>query len=248
MPPPAYLEGHISIRAALVGRSRPVHRLLIAAEGVRAARDAQRLAGLAAQAGIPVERAPRSEIDAIAGGRSHGGMLAEVGERSHVSLETLARNDRPFVVMLDGVEDPYNYGAAVRSLYAAGVTGLVVRPRSWSTATAIVARASAGASELTPTALADDPMIAASALRAAGLRIACAAEQTGSQSVHDADLRIPLFVLIGGERRGVMRAMLNEADLLLRIPYARSSAPSLGTAAAAAVIGFEVARQRASKE
>ena len=244
MPPPTYLEGHISIRAALAGKSRPVHRLLIADEGVRAAHEAERLAVLARQAGIPMERPPRAEIDALAGGRSHGGMLAEVGERWHVSLASLAEAERPFVVMLDGVEDPYNYGAAVRSLYAAGVTGLVVRPRSWLTATAIVARASAGASELISTALADDPMVAAAELRRAGLTIACAAERPGSVPIHEADLRGPLFVLIGGERRGVMRTMLDQADLLLRIPYARAQAPSLGTAAAAAVIGFEIAHQR----
>jgi 23S rRNA (guanosine2251-2'-O)-methyltransferase len=107
-----------------------------------------------------------------------------------------------------------------------------------------VARASAGASELIPTALAEDPMVAATELRRAGLAIACAAERPGSVPIHAADLRGPLFVLIGGERRGVMRTMLDQADLLLRIPYARVGAPSLGTAAAAAVIGFEVARQR----
>lgn len=238
------LEGHLSIEAALRAESRPIHRVLLAAEGVRADREARRIVGLSAQRGVPVERRPRNEIDALASGRSHGGMLAEVGERRHVKLTELAVANA-FVVMLDGVEDPYNFGAALRSLYAAGATGLVIRPRSWEGATAIVARASAGASELLPIALADDPLAAADVLARAGLLIAVATDDARAQSLYTADLRPPLFLLIGGERRGVAKAVRKRADLSVRIPYARTDAPSLGTAPAAAIIGFEVMRQRA---
>ncbi len=240
----AFLEGHISVEAALRGHSRPIHRVLIAADGVRAEREARRIRSLAAAAGIAVELQPRATIDLLASGRSHGGIIAEVGERYLVPLAQLAV-DAAFVVMLDGIEDPYNFAAALRSLYAAGATGLVVRPRSWATATAIVARASAGASELLPTAEADDPSLASAELGRAGLRSILAAERSDATSLYEADLLGPLFVLIGGERRGVMRAAVEAAETIVRIPYARSDAPSLGTAAAAAIIGFEVMRQRA---
>ena len=239
----ALLEGHISVEAALRGRSRPIHRVLMASEGVRAEREARRIRSLAAAAGIPVELQPRAIIDELASGRSHGGIIAEVGERYLVPLVELAV-DAAFVVMLDGIEDPYNFAAALRSLYAAGATGLVMRPRSWTTATAVVARASAGASELLPTAEADDPALATAELARTGLRSVIAAERRDAISVYEADLIGPLFLLIGGERRGVMRAAIDAADTIVRIPYARSDAPSLGTAAAAAVIGFEVMRQR----
>ncbi len=239
----AFLEGHISIEAALRGGSRPIHRILVAVEGVRAERAERRIASLAATRSVPLQRMPRDEMDGLSSGRTHGGMLAEVGERDLVPLSELAV-PRAFVVMLDGVEDPYNFGAAVRSLYAAGATGLVIRPRSWTSATAIVARASAGASELLPTAETDDPLEAVEVLSAAGLRVAIASERPDAVSLYDQSLCEPLFVLIGGERRGVARGVLDRADLL-RIPYARGDAPSLGTAAAAAVIGFEVMRQRA---
>lgn len=239
----AFLEGHISVEAALRGRSRPIHRVLIAADGVRAEREARRIRSLAAAGGIAVELQPRATIDALASGHSHGGIIAEVGERYVVPLAALA-GEAAFVVMLDGIEDPYNFAAALRSLYAAGATGLVVRPRSWVTATAVVARASAGASELLPTAEADDPSVAAAALSRAGLRSVVAAERGDARSLYEADLRGPVFVLIGGERRGVARAAINAAETVVRIPYARTDAPSLGTAAAAAIIGFEVMRQR----
>lgn len=238
----ALLEGHVSIEAALRARSRPIHRVLIAAEGVRADRAAQRIQALASRQELPVVFLERAEIDRLASGRSHGGTLAEVGERYHVELEELAADD-PFVVMLDGIEDPYNYGAALRSLYAAGATGLVARPRAWGPATAVVTRASAGASELLPSAVVESPVEALDVFARAGLRTVVAAERSESVSLYEVDLAGPLFVLIGGERRGVTRPALDAADVVMRIPYARD-APSLGTAAATAVIAFEVMRQR----
>jgi 23S rRNA (guanosine2251-2'-O)-methyltransferase len=245
VPPPSFLEGHVSVEAALVGTSRPIHRVLIAAEGVRNDRAAARIARLAGAANVPLERPPRTLIDGLAVGSSHGGVIAEVGERFVSSLSEVASGPDPFVVLLDGIEDPYNYGAAIRSLYAAGATGVVVRNRNWLHAVALVARASAGTSELVPVAVIEDPVEATRALRAAGLAVVVAAEAAGALPLQQIDLRRPLFLLIGGERRGIMRSLLSEADVLARIPYARPEAPSLGTAAAAAVIGFEVMRQRA---
>jgi 23S rRNA (guanosine2251-2'-O)-methyltransferase len=189
-----------------------------------------------------VELQPRAMIDELASGLCHGGIIAEVGERYVVPLVELAVASA-YVVRLDVIEDPYNFAAALRSLYAAGATGLVIRPRSWTTATAVVARASAGASELLPTAEADDPALATAELARTGLRSVIAAERRDAISLYEADLVGPLFLLIGGERRGVMRAAIDAAETIVRIPYARSDAPSLGTAAAAAVIGFEVMSQ-----
>ncbi len=148
-----------------------------------------------------------------------------------------------FIVMLDGIEDPFNHGQAVRALFAAGVDGLVVR-RSWETALAVVTRASAGASELMPTATAVDPEEAAEVCHAAGMRVACAVADAEAVELHQADLRGGLLLLIGGERRGVTRSVVEGADLLVRIGYGRERAPDLGAAAAAAVIGFEALRQR----
>ncbi|HET8587531.1 MAG TPA: TrmH family RNA methyltransferase, partial [Candidatus Limnocylindria bacterium] len=223
----------------------PVHRVLIAVEGVRDAAAASRIALLARDRGVPLERPSRQTIDAVAAGASHGGIVAEVGERHAVDLDELANASDPFVVLLDGIEDPYNFGAALRGLYAAGATGLVLRTRNWLSAAAVVARASAGASELLPIAVVDEIASAVRRLRGAGLRVACAAERPGALPIQQVDLRAPLLLLIGGERRGVMRSLIAEADVLLRIPYARKGAPSLGAAVAAAVIGFEVQRQRA---
>ena len=239
----ALLEGRLSIEAALECDSREVQQLLID----EAKRYDWRLSQLARQAdvaGIPLTYRKRVEIDAAAQGKSHGGIVAAVGERRYAPLESLLPGDAPaFIVMLDGVEDPYNFGGAIRALYAAGAHGLVVTPRSWTSASAIVGRSSAGASERIPMAVAESAAAAADFFRARGLTVAATTDSDNTASLYAADLRQPLFLLVGGERRGITRS-LHSADLRLRIPYGRDFAGSLGTLAAASVLAFEVMRQR----
>ena len=237
-----WLEGRIAVEAAVRGRSREIDVICIR-QG-KLDRQIGRLVKAAAAAAIPVERVTADFIAARVSGQSHGGVIAQAGARRFVSLDDLcALATSPLIVMLDGVEDPFNFGQAVRALYAAGVDGLVVRPRNWLTAAGVVARASAGTSELMPTAVAATALAAADFYREQGFTIACAA-LTDSQSIYEVDLTAPLFLLIGGEKRGITRSFLAQADLRLRIPYGRAFDPSLGTAAAAAVLGFEALRQR----
>jgi 23S rRNA (guanosine2251-2'-O)-methyltransferase len=136
----------------------------------------------------------------------------------------------------------------VRTLYAAGVNGLVLRPRNWLSAAAVVTRASAGATEWMPTAVAETAEEAAAFYRQAGLAVACTSQQTDSISIYKADLTTPLFLLLGGEKRGITRSFLAQADLKLEIPYGREQfQQSLGTVAAAAILSFEIRRQRLQK-
>ena len=205
----------------------------------------RRLEQMARKAQISVERVSGETIDALAGGRTHGGVLARVGPYRFAEIAGLtAGKPTPFIAMIDGVEDPFNFGSSVRALYAAGADGLVLRPRNWLSAAGVVARASAGASEMIPTALAETAAEAAAFFRSQGLTVACATDERGSISVYDADLTQPLFLLIGGEKRGVTRSFLDSADLKLRIPYGREVPHSLGTASATAIIAFELMRQR----
>ncbi len=240
----AVLEGFVSVRAALKAGSRPIHAILI--------RQDKRDAGIAwlertaHTAGIPVQRVPASEIETHVSGSTHGGVIALVGPRRLVTLEELAAGHAtPFVAMIDGVEDPFNFGQAVRALYAAGCDGLVLRPRNWLSAAGIVARASAGASEWLHTAIAETVEDAAEHFRRRGLRIAVADEEDAAP-LYDVDLTGPLFLVIGGEKRGITRSFRRGADLRLAIPYGSPFDQSLGTAAATAVIAFEVLRQRRS--
>jgi 23S rRNA (guanosine2251-2'-O)-methyltransferase len=236
------LEGMIAVTAALEAQCRDIHMIYIRDEKRDA--DALRIGRLAASARVPVERVSADIIAQHASGGTHGGILALVGERRYVDFEALISHSAPpFVVMLDGVEDPFNFGQAIRACYVAGAHGLVIRARNWQQSAGVVARASAGAAERMATAVADSADEAAAYFRSRGLRIAVSDSQR-AVSIYEADLTQPLFLLIGGERRGITRAFADKADLRLKIPYGRPFDYALGTTVATAALVFEVMRQR----
>lgn len=241
----AWLEGAISIEAALAAGSREVGVVYVQQDKWDSG--ARRLLKAAEAAGVTVERVGRDFIEERAGGRSHGGVIALVGPRRFVTMAQLIEGKaQPVVIMLDGVEDPFNFGQAVRAIYAAGVDGLVVRRRNWLSAAAVVARASAGASELMAVATAESAEEAADFYRERGLVVACTTEKA-AVSIYEADLSSPLFLLLGGEKRGVTRSFIDQADVRLQIPYGRPFSQSLGAAASAAIVAFEIMRQRQAK-
>ncbi len=239
---PMVVEGHVSIEAVLEADVRPIHRIWATRPGDRRL---PRLRALARERGVVIEAVEASVIDELASGRTHGGVLALVGPRRERSVGELIAEvgEGSMIVMLDGIEDPFNFGQAVRALYAAGVGGLVVR-RSWETGVGTVTRASAGASELMPSARTPSAEDAAEASRRAGYRVVCAVASDDATDLIDADLTGSVFLLIGGERRGVTRSFVEQADARIRIGYGRDRAPELGAAASAAIIGFEALRQR----
>jgi len=238
------LEGALSVSAALKAGRRQVFEILIDENK----RFDQRLGELrlrAKGAAVKLKYVPSTEIADRATGNSHGGVIALAGGRRFEPMADLIPPDRPaFVVMLDGIEDPYNFGFALRALYAAGADGLVLRERNWTSASAIVGRSSAGTSELMPIALAESAMEAASFFRQRGLVVATAAKSSTSVSLFEAELTQPVFVVFGGERRGVTRSFQRGADLLLEIPYGRPFGQSLGAVSAVSILAYEVMRQR----
>lgn len=242
---PMVVEGHVSIEATLEAAVRPIHRIWAVRPGDRRF---GRLRALARERGVLIEQVETEVVDDLARGRTHGGVIALVGARRDRSVGSLLTEvgEGSLVVMLDGIEDPFNFGQAVRALYAAGIDGLVLR-RSWETAVSVVTRAAAGATELLPTATTGSAEEAASAARMAGMRVACAVADADATPLQDADLSGGLFLLVGGERRGVTRSFVEHADVRVRIEYGRDRAPELGAATAAAIIGYEALRQRRSR-
>ncbi len=239
---PMVVEGHVSVEAVLEAGVRLVRRIWATRPGDRRF---GRLRALARERGVRIDPVDAATIEELATGRTHGGVLALVGPRRERSVAELVGEvgEGAMIVMLDGIEDPFNFGQAVRALYAAGVDGLIVR-RSWETAVGTVTRASAGATELMPSARSASPEDAAAACRVAGFRVACAVDAANAGELGSTDLTGPLFLLIGGERRGVTRSFVEQADARIRIGYGREGAPQLGAATSAAIIGFEALRQR----
>ncbi len=191
--------------------------------------------------GYVIEFVDAAQIDALTVGSSHGGIVAFCTERMLPQLTELKPKAQGFYVYLEGIEDPYNFGYALRSLYAAGVDGVIVPPRNWMGAAGVVARSSAGASELLPVYTAD----AADAItffRGHGIRILCAGIRD-SVSVFEGHFPFPLLLVIGGEKRGISAHLLKQADEIVRIDYGRSFRGSLSAASAATVMAFELYRQ-----
>ena len=143
------------------------------------------------------------------------------------------------------IEDPYNFGYALRSLYAAGVDGVILCPRNWMGAAGVVARSSAGASERLPMAVCE-PETAVKLFHEHHYRVLCVGIRD-SVSLYEADMSRPLLLVVGGEKRGISRAVLNAADTVVRIDYGREFRGSLSAASAATILGFEVLRQNTSK-
>lgn len=237
-----WVTGLFSVQAVVEGGVRPVYRLLV--QDDRLDGPTARLQRLARERGIPVERVPAPAISGTTGNDQHHGLAAEVGPRQFLTIPELLDEPGPAAVfMLDGIEDPYNLGQGIRSLYAAGATGLILPQRNWLSATEIVLRASAGAADRLPVALAGSAPEVLEACRSRGLVVIVATEDD-AQPLYAVDLRSPFVVVIGGEKRGISRSLLSEADVRLTIPYGRPFDGALGSAAAAAVIGFEALRQR----
>ena len=246
------MEGMVSVRAGLEGMAggtndRRITELFYAEDRTKShAKELAWLSHRAQEYGFPIHICPAAEIDALCIGNTHGGVLARCTARSIPTLtESTPLPPNGFCVMLEGIEDPYNFGYAMRSLYASGADAVILSPRNWMTAAGIVCRASAGASERFPMYVSESGANAADIFRAAGYKIICA-DIADSVPMYDADLSRPVFLIVGGERRGISRAVLKKADAVVRLDYGRPFDGALSAASAASILAFEIYRQNRS--
>ena len=240
------LEGMTSISALLNTESavndRQILKVLIDEEKRRSkASEIGFLVAKSKELQYEIEFVSAETIAQFAIGTSHGGILAFCTDRTFPELRADLILPNGFYVYIEGIEDPYNFGNAIRSLYAAGVSGIVIPPRNWLSAAGVVARSSAGTSERMPIFVADSERVA-EVFHQAGYRILCAGIRD-SVSVFDAELSYPLLLVIGGEKRGISRNLLNAADQILRIDYGREFRGSLSASASASVLAFEIMRK-----
>ena len=243
----AIMEGMQSIRSVIAGNERGVNdrkivEILVDEERtVALSKELGWLRHVGERSGFSITSCESKEIDSLALGRTHGGILARCSERTIPPLEIGKIKENGFYVMIEGIEDPYNFGYALRSLYAAGVDGIVLDERNWMSAAGVVARSSAGASELFPVFTAK-PTEAADLFKQAGYSIVCADLDT-PHTLEDTPILFPVFLVVGGERRGISRALLDRADLKVKISYGREFRASLSAASAATILAYEIFRQ-----
>ena len=191
--------------------------------------------------GFPVVLTPKEEIEKRATGTSHGGVLALCTERKLPSLDEGHITNEGFFVMMEGIEDPYNFGYALRSLYAAGVDGVILTSGVRAGADGIICRSSAGASEQMPIYLAN-PEAAADLFLKKGYTLV-SADLPNSQPVYDVSLKKPLLLVVGGEKRGISKPVLEKSHAIVRLDYGRPFDAALSAASAASILAFEVFRQ-----
>ncbi len=249
MPPPRIVYGVRPVEEAL--RAKRVHALFIA-EGLederggpgKAVLEAAKVASMQ-----PVTR-PRAVLDALAHGGVHQGVLAVTGEYPYASVEQIVhaakKNETgkaPLILVLDGVQDPQNFGALVRTAHVVGVDGIII-PRDRAVAvTPAVVKASAGATEHARIALVTNVARTLEELKEAGLWI-CGAVAQGGQAPWKIDLKVPLALVLGAEGKGIRPLVLRGCDLQLQIPMTGKVA-SLNVGVAGAMLLYETSRQRA---
>ena len=236
-----WFEGALSVKAVMMSDRRPVIKLVV--DQKKKDKDTAFILRQAAQREIPVERWEREAIDQQASGRTHGGILALAGERQYQIVEDCLKDPKPFVAVLEGIEDPFNLGYAFRTLYAAGCSGVLMGSRDWQNAQATIVKSSAGASEQLPWCLCEDIGEAVRQCRQAGCVLYCA-QRSEAIDYYDADFNQSLVLAIGGELRGLSRDILKQSDQNIVIPYARPVRSALNGTSAVAAISFEVVRQR----
>jgi len=243
------IEGKISVDAVLRSKYRKV--LTIFYDVAKLQRKKNKKRGIPLKQTLELGRSKEIEIKAVdhawfeehAIGKTHGGIAALVSERTYLKLPELLKSEPCIFIFLDGIEDPYNLGHTIRSLYAAGIDGIVMRERDWRVVEGIIIKSSAGTSELMPMALVEDLEATTDYFKSKNYTIACTSKD-GGQSIYQSNLKPPLFMVIGGEKRGINRNILDKADLRLTIPYERDFIGSLPLSSVAVIIGFEILRQR----
>jgi 23S rRNA (guanosine2251-2'-O)-methyltransferase len=224
---------------------RPINKIFI--EKNSADPSLMRIAAMARDKGIPVQYVERRKLDAMSSARIHQGVILEAAQREYAEVSDILRiaaerDEEPFIVILDGITDPNNFGSIIRSAECAGAHGIVIPKRRSATLNATVAKVAAGAQEHVAIARVGSLTQAIRELKNNGVWIT-AADPDGDKPYYESDLNGPVALVIGSEGEGISRVVRDECDYLVRIPM-RGSISSLNAGVAAALIMFEISRRR----
>ena len=240
-----WIGGRRPVAEALAA-GRVAHRLLLSASA-KPATELRAITDAARRLHLPVDRVPADQLTRIAGFDGHQGVLLEVDDRRWADVgEILARarttGHDPFVLVLEHLQDPTNFGTLLRSAEAAGVDGVVFPERGAAPLSAAAVKASAGASEHLLIGRLPTIGEAIHELKTAGLRLV-AADQEAPAAAWESNLAGPLAIVVGSEGSGLSGATRRRCDLLVSFPMAGHVA-SLNASTAGALLLFEVVRQR----
>jgi 23S rRNA (guanosine2251-2'-O)-methyltransferase len=236
-----WLTGFHAVEEAL-NAGRALDRIVIAR-----GRHGERVESIVQQAkarGVPVRFEERQQLDRLSGTREHQGVVALAAAKRAAELEDLLREKRAdgLLVLLDGVEDPHNLGAVVRTSLAAGAEGVVIPERRAAGLTDTVERAAAGALAHLPVARVKNLVRAMEEMKEAGYWLV-GLDERAEKNYTDVDLKGSMGIVLGGEGEGLHELTRKRCDFLVSIPTT-GPVKSLNVSVAAGVILFEVIRQR----
>lgn len=190
----------------------------------------------------------RERLDAMSETKVHQGVIAVVAAYEYATVEDILnkaaeKGEPPFIFLLDGIEDPHNLGAIIRTANLAGAHGVIIPKRRAAGLTSTVARTSAGALNYTPVAKVTNIAAVIETLKEEGLWFVCA--DMGGEQMYRLDLKGPIGLVIGNEGDGVSRKVKEKCDFIASIPM-KGDIDSLNASVAAGVLAYEIVRQRLS--
>ena len=242
------LVGRNPVREALERGDARLEKVMVQ----KGAHGMEAIVRLAREAGVPVQFVPPQKLDARARGLTHQGVAAPMAALEYADVDEMlatvapthdaVREAKPMLVLLDGIEDPHNLGAILRSAVAAGVAGAVVPAQGSAPLGATALKASAGTAVRIPVARVKDLGATCEALKERGYWIVGAAGE-GETMYHAYDWNRPVALAIGSEGSGLSAKVRRACDVLVRIPM-RGPAESLNASVAAGILLFEAARYR----
>ena len=242
-----YIYGINAVSEALKARGRAFEWVGMAKERhdlrlQRLIEDCRRLA-------VPVRFLQRTELDRMAGNAAHQGVVAVTSAKQYSDLDDVVgakRGQYSLVVVLDGVEDPHNLGAILRTADAAGADGIVIPERRAASVTGTVTKASAGASEHLPIAKVTNIARTVEELKERNIWTV-GLDERGSQTYDALDYNMDCALILGAEGKGLHDLVKRKCDFLVSIPML-GKVSSLNVSVAAAVVLYEIVRQRRARE
>jgi len=238
-----YIIGKNPVIEALKSE-RDINKILIA-EGSQSGQ-MQQVIGMAKEANVIVQFVPKKKIDQLADG-NHQGVIAQVAAYEYAEIDDLfalaeKKNEAPFFLLLDEIEDPHNLGSIMRTADASGAHGIIIPKRRAVGLTATVAKLSTGAIEYIPVARVTNMAQTIDELKERGVWIA-GTDASAKQDFRQIDGTLPLGLVIGSEGKGMGRLIRDKCDFLLSLPMV-GHVTSLNASVAAALLMYEVHRKR----
>jgi len=242
-----YLVGRNAVLEA-INHGKPIDKIFLRKDGVEGS--LRLIAAKARERKIVVQEVDRAKLEMLADGANHQGVIALCPPQEYAEIEDILklaeeRGEPPFIIILDGVTDPHNLGAIIRTADASGAHGVIIPKRRAAGITPIVSKASAGAVAHVLVARVSNLVAAISDLKKRGVWVA-AASSSGAKPMYTNDLTGALAIVVGSEGEGVSRLVKDNCDFGVSVPM-HGKLDSLNASVAAGILMYEVVRQRSSR-